>query len=339
MPPVKKAPAAAPAADTRVNFGDLASYGGGSFLLPEGDYAVYHDVRHHAYTKQDGTQGQQMLGVMLTCYPLAGGDPHEQFLSLGRKSIASFAPDADNPADNGFGSKSLKPIPGAPAATLSGMTNFNLYLKSLYDCGLPEGIFTNDVSVLDGIWVHTQNVPAPETRKNLGAQTGEAAQEQQNRGPDMICVVTEIKDDGKPWEGTGGMPEGAGEAPAAPAPKAAPKPAAKPATGAAKPTAAAPKPAPAKAAKPAPAPHAGAAEDGADVLEAALAGATDVLAKFSKGTTRLMLRTQAFKHIKETYGDALASASVEQFFSNDEGLEALVSQLGYTVSGQQVVPA
>jgi hypothetical protein len=96
----------------------------------------------------------------------------------------------------------------------------------MYDCGLPEGIFTNDLSVLDGIHVHTQNILEPEDRKGFGSQTGEVAEE---RRSGLVPVVTEIKEDGKPWEGTGGIPEAA----ATPAPvKAGPKAVVKPAVAA-----------------------------------------------------------------------------------------------------------
>jgi len=333
----------APPAPAGVNFGELEFYSGG-FLLPEGDYALYFDVRIHAYTKGDGSRGQEMLGAMVTAYPLAGGDPHEQFIGFGRKAIQSFAPDADAQSWNQLGSTGIVPIPGGPSATLAGMTNWNLFLKSLYDCGLPAGTFTNDVSVLDGMWVHTKNIPEPEERKGFGQQTGEV---QEERRAGLVPVVTEIFDDGKPWEGTGGLPEGAGDAPApkvaAPVPvarRAAPAPAARP-TPAARPAVAA-RPTPARRAAPAAAPVEEEAQAGdADVREAAVAGLTSVLTTKGneKGMTLLKLRTQTFTSVKKVQGEDVAQAVVDQIFEDPAQLGDVLGDVGYALNGANVAPA
>lgn len=331
MAVVRKAAAQAAPAPAGVNFGDLGFYSSG-FVLPAGQYALFFDARVHAYTKQDGSKGQEMLGVMVTAYPLAGGDPQEQFLSMGKKAILSFAPNADDPAPNGIGSHSLLPIPGGPAATLAGQTNWNLFLKSLYDAGLPPGTFTNSFSTIDGVWVQTGLEPEPEGRKSFGAATGEVEQEQKHRGPQMIPVVTEILEDGKPWEGGGGMPEAA-EAPAPKAaPKVAPKAAAKAPVAAAKAA-----PAPAKKAAPAPAPAAEAGDE--ETMQAAVDAVTSVLEKNPNGTTKLLLRTQTFKAVKEAAGDETAQAVIDTFFSSDDALNSVVGQLGYTVQGAHIKAA
>lgn len=309
----------APPAAVGVNFGDDAMYAGG-FNLPEGDYAFFFEAMNHAFTKGDGTRGQEKFGIMVTAYPLAGGEPVTQFYSMGTKAHLSFTADPDS------GGKRIVAIPGAPAATFAQKTNWDALRRSLYDCGLPPGVFTNDLTAIDGTWVHTQNVAEPEDRKGFGAATGEVAQERAQQGPQMISVVTEIKDDGKPWEETGGMPEGAGE----PAP--APKPAARPAF---KPVAAKPAAAAKVAARPA-APVAE-AEEVPDVLQMAIEGASAVLEKNAQGTTKLMVKTQAFAFVKKTYGDPAAQA-VTKLLNTDEGYESVVSPLGYAVSGANIVP-
>lgn len=300
-----------------VGFGDLGFYSSG-FQLPEGDYAMEHEVRVHAYTKQDGSRGQEMLGVLLKAYPLAGGDPVEQFLSMGRKAMLSFMPDAET-------GKKLVAIPGGPSGSLAGMTNWNLYLKSLYDCGLPAGLFTNDISVLDGIWVHTQNVPEPEGRKSLGAQTGEVAQEAQ-RGPQMTLVVTEIKDDGKPWENGGGVPEVEAEAPA---PKAVVKPGPK----------AMVKPVVAKSVTKKAAPVVEEPAGDEETLTVATEAAQVLLEKNPNGMLRLGFRTTLFSAVKKTHGDEMADAVISTFLEDEEQLNGLVGQFGYSVQGNKIAPA
>lgn len=316
MAPIKKP--AATAAASGVNFGDDDFYGG-SFNLQEGDYALSFEVRLHAYTKQDGTKGQENLGVLVTAYPMKDGEfvstePQEQFYSMGRKAKDSFMPNETG--------KGLVPIPGAPSMTLSGLTNWDTLRKSLRDSGLPKGIFTNDLSVLDGIWVHTQNVPEPAERKSLAAtrsNTGEQAMEseQQNRGPQLISIVSEIKEDGKPWEGGGGLPEE--KAASKPNGKIAPKAAAKPA--------ATKKAAPVQE-----------EADVDDVTTAALSGISAIL-DGKNGTTTLMLRTGTFKAVKEAYGDEMAQAVVDTFFGDTDALNGLLGQAGYVAVGPRVQPA
>lgn len=302
-----------------VNFGDLAFYSGG-FTLPKGRYALSFDALIHANTKNDGSRGVERLGIMLNAVPIdaegnAIGEPQPQFLSMGSKAMQSFAPDPET-------GKSIVPIPGAPASTLPRDTNWMLFLKSLYDCGMESGVFTNDLTVLDGIWVLTDLVPEPEGRKSWGANTGEVQQERQ--GPQMIPVVSEIL--AKPWEGEGGMPEAAEEPKkkaGKPAPKAAPKAAAKPAAKVA------PK------AKPAPEPDG----DEDAIRSAALNGVSAFLEKNPKGGTKLLLKVQTFAHAKKNADDETAQAVIDTFFDDDDALNGLLGDLGYKVSGGQVTAA
>lgn len=318
MAPIRRPIAAVPPPAPGLSFGSLGFYSGG-FRLPEGDYAMEHNVVMHSFTRQDGTQvGSPALGVMLTAHPLNGGEAQEQFLGMGRKAHLSFAPSADG--------KSVVAVPGGPAATASKGTNWMLYLKSLYDCGLPEGVFTSDISVLDGIHVHTQNVPEPEERKGFAAKTGDV--EEERKGDGLTTVVGEIKEDGKPWEGTGGIPaEGAVAPPKIGVGKVMPK--AAPGvnrTPVARPTPVAP-----------PVEETQTEAGDEEVMMAAVLAATKVLEqeKNAAGCTKILFRVETFKAIEDA---EMKQAVQNTFFGSDEALNSLIGQLGYKVSGQKIVP-
>lgn len=307
-----------PPAASGLMFGDLDFYVGG-FTLPEGRYALEFDVRMHAGTKADGTPaGPARLGIMIGAYPLTGGPASNQFLSLGSKAHLSFAPDPNT-------GKGLVSVPGGPGANANNKTNWFLFLKSLYDCGLPAGIFQNDLTTIDGIWVQTQNIPEPEERKGFGAaKTGEAVEEK--RGPSLIPIVTEILDGGKPWEGSGGF-EGLGEeaapaTPATPAARVAPK-----APGA-----------PIRPAAVAPAAPAAEAPADEDTLTSAINGISAVLEANPKGCTKLLLRTGTFKAVSGSAGAEVANAVLNQFFGTDAALNSVLGSVGYVVQGGNVVP-
>jgi hypothetical protein len=283
----------------------------------------------HNPLKQNGQPAwnKARLGVMLYAYSLDHPDqePTTQFLGLGTKADLSFAPSADG--------KGLVAIPNAPATTAPKSTNWGLYLKSLYDCGLPAGVFQNNVGVLDGIWVQTDLVPEPEERKGFAqnASTSEAGEELneqgERKGSGKVPVVVEILEGGKPWEGTGGFPQTA--VPAA-APVAAP----------ARPTAVPPRQ-PVRPAAVAPPPQAAPAEGEADVESAAQAGITSILEDpaNANGCTKLKVRTGTFKYVKAAYGDAMAQQVTALFDSGDDAVNAVLAPLGYKLQGQNVVPA
>lgn len=297
----KPVPPAAPAGSP---FGDLGFYSG-SFVLPKGRYSLEFNVLLHAGTRPDGSPaGKPRLGVMVVATPLDGGDAMEQFLSMGSKADLSFAP-----SPNG---KGIVPIPGGPASTAPRNTNWNLFLKSLYDSGMPQGVFTDDISVLDGIHVQTDLVPEPEERKGYASTTtGEASQQEERRGSGMIPVVTEVLESGMPW------------ANAAPG-KAAPKAPAKPT-----------KSAPAAPAAPA-APEAEESSD--EVQDAALSAVTTILEAEPAGTTKLKLRMGVFKAVNAAGGDQLAQSVINTYFSSDDALNGLLGELGYQVAGTAVKP-
>lgn len=298
---------AAPAQEG-VNFGSLDMYkaGGG---LPEGDYMNTHTLVMHSGFGQTTSNLPPRLGVMIDCVSLddAGAEPRKQFYSLGGNADKSFAPDATG--------KMLVAVPGGPATSLNDQTNWAMYVKSLYDAGLPENLFTNDLSVIDGIHVHMANVPAPEARKSFKSTIGEAAglPNDQNR-PQTVAIVTEIKDDGKPWEGTGGVPV-AGK-------KAVPKAAVKAVAG--KPVAAVAK------AKTQP-------EGDDDAESVATSAIADMIAKYPSGGTRVQFRVGAFGAVKAKHGAEMANTVITDYFGDDETLDSILNALGYQVSGDKIV--
>lgn len=313
-----------------LNFGELEFYSGG-FNLPEGNYCVFFDVRMHAGTKQDGTPaGPERLGVMLHAYPIAedgtpqGDEAMEKFLSMGGKANQTYAPDPNTADANGW-CKGLALVPGGPGAQPNNSTNWAMFLKSLYDCALPKGVFTNDLSVIDGIWIHTANVPEPEERKGFGQSTGEVEQ-QQRKGPSLIPVVTAILDGGKPWEGTGGLIEAK-----APAKKAAPAAKAPAPKAGLKATPKAP-------ARPAPAPAAAAAVDEDATKTAAVNAIGEVLGDAPNGIAKLVLRTKVFTKVKEAEGEEMAQAVASSIFADDATLNGVLAEVGYSVQGAQIKP-
>lgn len=322
-PPGKPAPAA-----PEINFGGMGLYVGGGGL-PEGNYCLFFDVRmHQSVDKQTGrARGKERLGVMVTAYDLndPSAEPREQFYSMGGKAHLSFQPD---PATG----KSLVLAANSVGTTLNNKTNWFFFLKSLYDCAMPEGVFNNDLTTIDGLWAHVQNIPAPEERKGFasGAKTGDEEQEE-FKGGDTIAIVSEILEGGKPWEGTGGLPDAA--APAAPAPKAPPARVAAPPT----------RPAPGVRVPPARqavAVPVETAQDDDAILQSALGALGEVLVKptLKNGGPKLTVRTETFKWLKENADEATAQAVINTYFSSDDKLGELLNQVGYGVVGNRVQP-
>lgn len=300
-----------------VSFGDMGMYTRGG-AVPEGDY-IWKEVNVQMYQPQANKQGQQgpaRLSVVLTLLPLTGGEEIQQPYSMGTKAHESFQPNATG--------KGLVSVPGGPASTFNDSTNWAILLKSLRDSGLPEGIFTNDVSTLEGMHVHMANVPEPAERASFRSQTGEVAAEQKK--PGTILVVSEIKDDGKPWEGTGGIPEA--EAPAPAPAKVAPKAA----------VAAAAK----VKAKAAPVPavvEEEAVEADEDLEAMALAAISTVLSKSPKGMSRIGLRSSSFKYLVDHHGPDTCQSVMDTYFSTDAALDGLLGPAGFKLDKMNIVPA
>lgn len=334
MPITKRPGAAAPPKVTyeTVSFGSLADYSGG-FTLPEGAYCLFFNIVLRQPTDK-APKIQERLGVALDAYPLhiaddgtatAAGEKLEQFLSLGTKAKNSFMPHPDNP-------KQLVKIPEGAGQPLNNKTNFFLFLDSLYNCGMPEGIFTDDFSVIDGIHVRTGLILEPEERKGFGsAATGEVEEE---RKGGKVPVVVEILESGKPWDGTGGVPEDKPKAPAKVVGKIAAKPAAAPAPKAG------PKATPPKAAPPAVVEEATEGEEDESVKIAAINGVSAVLGepKYANACPKLVLKTATHKAVKEAEGDEMATAVINTYFGTDDDLNALLAEVNYAVTGNQIKP-
>jgi hypothetical protein len=307
-----------------VNFGDMGMYSGGAFI-PADNYCMFFTVcMHQPLDKNNQPKGPNNLGVMVDFYPLS--NPVEEaklqkFYSMGSKAAESFAPNADT-------GKGIVPIPGAKGGTLNDKTNWMALLKSLYDSAMPAGVFVNDISVLDGLWAHVDNVDEDPERANFQSATAEV--QGAPRKPGKIAVVTEILEGGAPWEGGGGLENIAAAKPAAPAARPAARPAA-PAAPAARPAAARP---PIRQAAPPPPPP---ADEGAK--DAAIQGTYEVLIKNPNGMPRLSLRNETFKAVQAAAGDEVAGAVINEYFdAGDDVLSSLLAENGFKLDGKQVKP-
>lgn len=294
--------------------GDLGAYTSG-FTLPEGDY-VWTNLDAIMHEGFGDKKMPARLGAMIDMVPITDptAKPHQQFYSFGSNAHLSWMPNPDT-------GKGIIPVAGGPGAGLNASTNWALLVKSLEDSGMPKGIFQDDLGALEGIWVHMMNVPEPAERAGFASRTGEA---EEKRKSNQIAIVSEIKDDGKPWEGTGGMPDikatgkpiGAKNGVAKPGPKLAPKPA---------------------AAKPAPEPVEEEAGEDESVLTAAINGVSAVLEKSPAGCPKLTLKTGTFKAVTASEGPDMAQA-VGEMLNTDEGLDAVLGRVSYKLMGTKVVP-
>lgn len=312
----KKAPAKAAGFD----FGNLSAYSSGGGL-PEGDYAIVEvSVKMYSFTKQDGSKaGEERLGAMFTFRPLAGGEDVEQFYSMGSKAHLSWEPNESG--------KGINPVVGGPGTAPNASTNWAAFVKSLFDSGLPVGVLSDDLGVLEGAWVHMQNVAEPEGRKGFRAASGEAAGQVEDK-PRTIAVVSEIKEDGRPWEDSGGVPE-VGTAAEAPTTVAKSKVAVKTALKVATKVA----PAPVEAAE---------EEDEADIEVAAINGIAEVLGNNPNGCAKLILKTSTFKAVTQAFGDdgpAMAQKVINKYFKDDATLNTILEGLSFKVAGPLIKKA
>lgn len=312
-------------------------YSGGAYI-PDGNYCVFFDVlMHQGMDKNNQPKGPARLGVMGTFYPLA--NPTEegkltQFYSMGSKADQSFAPNPET-------GKGIVPIPGAAGTNLNDKTNWSMLHESLIQSGLPEGIFTNDISTIDGIFVHITNIDEPAERAGFASATAEVAQEQ--RKPGKVAVVTEILDGGSPWEGGGGLDAAVALLAATPA---SAKPGARPV--AARPVVARPVAVPAgrpAAARPVvvapPVVEDAPVEADEAIHTAALNGVYAVLTAKPLGLPRAALRTDTFSAVKkETKDEAMATAVIDSYFEpgREADLAALLAEMNFAVVGSMVKP-
>ena len=276
----------------------------------------------YQYKKLDGSPvGEPGLCTVVTFHPFDGGAPIEQPYGMGRKSHLSYMPDPDT-------GKSLVEVPGGPGSPLPQLTNWHVFVTEMANCDpIVPSLAANDLSVLDGMWAHIANKPEPVERQGFGGSLTSDAGEEQRKGPKMIPVVTEIKDDGKPWEGGGGFPE-VTEKPKAKKPPIKTAPGKAPA-----------KPAPMAAKKPNSQPTQATADAEEAVLTAAQNGLAAALEKNPNGCPKVLLRTAVFTSVKGSEGEDMAKAVADTFFSSDDALKGLLSQVGYDLKGPKVVPA
>lgn len=321
----------APPAGGSVNFGGDGFFTGG-LGLPEGNYAVSFTTQMFQATKADGTPSRlpAFLSVMGTFYPIDPqtgaliGEPIEHPMNCGGQAHESFLPSADG--------KGFDAVPNGKAQGMWNLSAFGIFFDSLKNAGLPPGLVGASFDVLDGVWVHTQNIPEPEEKKAFSkrarAKTGAASmmggQEDEDRVR-LVTVVTEILDGGKPWEGSGGIPDADAPIVAKTAPKPAARPAARGAVAG-----------PRGVARPAPTPVE--APD-ADVADAALSAVAAVLGAKPNGITTLQLKTEAFQACKKESGDDVAQVVMSEFLQSNDNLGEILGQLGYAIQGLMVKPA
>lgn len=299
------------------NLGDRSQYseGGSLFTFVESDYALEFQIALFQGFKPKPTDPMR-VGVWIHFHPLVEGveKPESKFLSFGTNMEKSWMPSEDG--------KSIVAIPGGPKAPLMGMTNWALFLDSLTNSGLENGVFTGDISVLDGMHAHCAEIPEPEERKGFQSKTAEVATASARR-PNKVVVVTEII--AKPWEGEGGIPEA--EAAAAPAARPAAA-AAKPITGrtlSRKPAAPAAETDPAQM-----------TDD--DLLTLAEQVVSTIMAENPKGLTTSSLKTTAFEAVSKTNGDDVAQFVQENILNDAGTLGTVLGTLGYGVKGITVKP-
>lgn len=301
---------AAATAGKFVKVGRLDTYvsGGG---LPEGDYCLMFKFKLHQPMdrKTNQARGEKRLGVMITAYDLnnIAAEPKEEFYSMGSKAHLSYCPDPET------GMK-IMAIPGAPAASFYQDTKWQMFLEELYNSTLPDGVFEDDLTAINGIHVHLHPIPEPASWSEIrkGAQVSEAAMagQQVNSKPQMVAVPTMILDGGKPWEGTGGIPKEA-----------------KTAHGANGKAVAA-------AAASAPKPEDGAGGDDPsddELLDLGSQAVTAILATpgNADGMPKAKLKTDCFEWATREYEPDVVTAMMDLLFGNADNLSAVLGELGY----------
>lgn len=311
-----KVPVRPPSPVDDVNIGDYKQLTSG-YTIPDGAYTCFFNVVMHAGFGTNTRNLPPRLGLMMDAFPLDRPveKAYQAFFGFGKDAEKSFAP---NPVTG----KGLVRVPGGPGTMPYASTNYGYFLKSLYDCGLPEGVLSNDFTVIDGSHLHLTSQPEPEERKGFVNNTAEV---QEPRKDSKITVVTEILDGGKPWEGTGGMPVFDNS------PKTAPKVAPKTAPAARAPAKTGP------VAVAAPAPTTTDAEVDETVQTAAITAASEVITQFPNGTTKTLLKTRVKTALASD--PDLAAAVDATYLADDNGLTTLLGFLGYSLKGPMVVVA
>ena len=300
--------AAAPA-QQYVPFLRLSDYSSGG-MIPDGDYLIPDfSVVNFTPTKRDGTvAGPMRLSVRVTFDPPNGAqtqeDRREQHYSMGTNAHLLFQPVPT------YG-KRLIPVENATAGGFYDMSNWHLFLKSLYDSGMPEDFAVDDLTTLDGIVVHIKNVKEPEERKGFRTQnTGEVQADQKDR---KIPIVTDILL--APWLAAGAT------RPSFPVPTQ-PSPAVRAALPLRGTVTAATIPVP-------PVSNNGAVDNETAV-------ATAILSLFEKnpnGCSKLALQTGTFRAL---VGNPNQQQIMTTYFSDEATLSSLLNQMGYKLAAGKV---
>jgi hypothetical protein len=144
---------------------------------------------------------------------------------------------------------------------------------------------------------------------------GAAKEEERTYTPGVIPIVTAFLDGGLPWEGGGGMPEGAEAAPAAPAAKGKPAVAAK---------------AKAKAAVSA---------DDLDMEEVAKEAIGDALSELGDGTVTVKIKNHAFAYVQKAYSEEAAASFMDQVGNDDAAFIMILEALGRKIGPMKKVIA
>lgn len=328
-----------------INFLDYDQYqsGGG---IPNGRFILYFDPMNFKPEPRSGVRQQfsdARLGVMVTAYnPDNKDDIHTQFLAFGKDLNKAYTV---NPDPN---IKGLLPIPGAAAIPFPASSNWGYFLKSMLDMGMPRNYATNDLTAMDGVWADVAQNPEPEDRKGYrnSAKAMSEVEAPEIKGSGKILQIVDFVENGKPWEGGGGMPEGFPEhnitnilKKPAPATAGAAKPSPRPGPVAPKPGPKPPVSAAKGPAKPAPKAAAEATDlDPMEVHDAAIQAIAAILGENVDGLLRIKLRNGVFANSNKT-NPAMGQAILEQFFATDDSLNGILGEIGYVIEGLNVVVA
>lgn len=291
-----------------VSFGDSTLYTAGA-AIPDGKYALKFS---HVIDRGKDGKGAERLAVRVKFYPLpysAEAKVLEHTYSMGKAAHLSMRPHPDNPYQ-------LVKVPDGPNPNFNDNTKWAIMKNSLHQSGMEEGVLTDTFETINGVHVVIANQPAPKEWSEIGKNSdlaGEGGAQANTNRPAMIPVVSMIEDDGKPWEGGGGIPTG-DEAPAT-AKKSTAKPASKPV-----------------AAK-------GKKSDGEDIAEIAELGISAWMAKNEEGCSKTALKAGAFAWISKNHDEDTANKFMEEVAEDADTLATILGRLGYEIKGIKISPA
>src|SRR5215467_8264865 len=120
-------------------FGDYDQYTSGGFTLPAGEQKLTFHFAMYQITDKSGKKiGEPALSVVMHSFSLDGsGEGKAYAYGMGKNAHKFIIPDPDNP-------KKLVPVAGG-SGSLNNNTKWGLFLKSMYDCGMPRNFVTDDI--------------------------------------------------------------------------------------------------------------------------------------------------------------------------------------------------